>query len=189
MKQSPFPGVAVMEALPRERLLVLAGCDDARLSDLERLGIIGHEHAGYAASDVSRLRLILALQDAGISLDVLAEGLKQQIFSLEFANQLMFEPVTMTEALVVFRMRPQQYKHHCRWWNRAVWMSCRPCESALLRDRWCRVTAIFSEGWSTSRRASSPSPSPRKLSFASIRVPPLQRQHAALPSRVWDLCP
>lgn len=56
-----------MEALPRERLLVLAGRDDARLSDLERLGIIGPGHAGYAASDVSRLRLILALQDAGIA--------------------------------------------------------------------------------------------------------------------------
>jgi len=87
----------VTKALPRERLLVLAGCDDARLSDLERLGIISRGHAGYVASDVSRLRLMLALQDAGISLDVLAEGLKQQIFSLEFANQLMFEPVTMTE--------------------------------------------------------------------------------------------
>ena len=89
-----------MEALPRERLLVLAGCDDARLRDLERLGIIGPGYTGYAASDVSRLRLILALQEAGISLDVLAEGLKRRIFSLEFANQLMFEPVTMTEALV-----------------------------------------------------------------------------------------
>ncbi len=89
-----------MEVLPRERLLALAGCDDARLSDLERLQIIGPRYDGYASSDVSRLRLILALQDAGISLDVLAEGLKRQIFSLEFADQLMFEPVTMTEVLV-----------------------------------------------------------------------------------------
>ncbi len=62
-----------MEALRRERLLALAGCDDVRLSNLERLQIIGPGHAGYAASDVSQLRLILALQDAGIGLDVLAE--------------------------------------------------------------------------------------------------------------------
>jgi hypothetical protein len=111
MKQSHSPEVAVMEALPRERLLVLAGCDDARLRDLERLEIIGPGYTGYAASDVSRLRLILALQEAGISLDVLAEGLRRRIFTLEFANQLMFEPVAMTEAL--FRPR----------WRQGNWIS------------------------------------------------------------------
>jgi len=89
-----------MEALPRERLLVLAGCDDASLSDLERLQIITPGVTGYAPSDVSRLRLILALRDSGIGLDVLAEGLKRQIFSFEFASQLIFEPVTMSEAAV-----------------------------------------------------------------------------------------
>ncbi|TCM60512.1 adenylate/guanylate cyclase domain-containing protein [Rhizobium sp. BK068] len=89
-----------MEALPRERLLVLAGCDDASLSDLERLQVITPGVTGYAPSDVSRLRLILALRDAGIGVDVLAEGLKRQIFSFEFASQLIFEPVTMSEAAV-----------------------------------------------------------------------------------------
>ncbi|MBB4167046.1 adenylate/guanylate cyclase domain-containing protein [Rhizobium sp. BK538] len=89
-----------MEALPRERLLVLAGCDDASLSDLERLQVITPGVTGYAPSEVSRLRLILALRDAGIGVDVLAEGLKRQIFSFEFASQLIFEPVTMSEAAV-----------------------------------------------------------------------------------------
>ncbi len=89
-----------MEALTRERLLMLAGCDDVRLAALEQRQIIGRGALGYTLSDVSRLRLILALQDAGIGLDVLAEGLKRQIFSFEFASQLMFEPVTMTSASV-----------------------------------------------------------------------------------------
>lgn len=86
-----------MEVLPRERLLMLSGCDDARLDALEQRQIIGSGALGYSLSDVSRLRLILALQDAGIAPDVLAEGMKRQIFSFEFASQLMFEPVTMTD--------------------------------------------------------------------------------------------
>jgi len=89
-----------MEALPRQRLLVLAGCDDARLDDLEQRQIIGPGVHGYSLSDVSRLRLILALQDAGIGPDILAEGLRRKIFSFEFASQVMFEPVSMTSASV-----------------------------------------------------------------------------------------
>ncbi len=86
-----------MDVLSREMLASLAGCDDDRLQQIEQLRIIEAGAAGYAGSDVSRLRLVLALNDAGIALETLAEGLRRQVVSLDFASQLMFEPVTISQ--------------------------------------------------------------------------------------------
>lgn len=86
-----------MGSLSRERLAALAGCDAEQLDAVARLQIIEAGPEGYATSDVSRLRLVLALNAAGIALETLATGLRQQIVSLDFASQLMFEPVTMSD--------------------------------------------------------------------------------------------
>ncbi|GHE68384.1 hypothetical protein GCM10019059_30170 [Camelimonas fluminis] len=85
-----------MEAISRATLSALAGCDETRLSELERLGILRQRNGSYHSGDVSCLRVALALNDAGISLDTLAEGLSRKVFSLDFASQLMFEPVALT---------------------------------------------------------------------------------------------
>lgn len=89
-----------MDALSREKLAMLAGCDDAWLQEVERLAIIEAGAEGYSASDISRLRLVCALYESGIGLDKLAEGLRRQVFSLDFASQLMFEPVNISQASV-----------------------------------------------------------------------------------------
>ncbi len=93
-----------MDMVSREKLAMLAGCDDARLLEVERLGIIEPGSNGYAVSDVSRLRLVMALEEAGIGLEQLAEGLRRQVFSLEFASQLIFDPVTISESSIADAM-------------------------------------------------------------------------------------
>ena len=86
-----------MPALSPKEFAARAGCDLAMVARLHALELIGGDGALFDESDVNRVRLVLALHEAGLALPTLAAAIASGQLSLDFAGQLMFEPVQLTE--------------------------------------------------------------------------------------------
>lgn len=85
-----------MTRLSAKEFAIRTGCDEDALPRLAELGIVRGEDGAFDAADVNRVRLAIALESAGIALPILAEALQSGRISLDFAAQLMFEPVGLT---------------------------------------------------------------------------------------------
>lgn len=85
-----------MASLSQAQFAALSGCDASFLLLLREHGIVGGEGALYEDAHVNRARLALALAQAGIGLPALAGAMRSGHLSLDFADQLMFEPATLT---------------------------------------------------------------------------------------------
>jgi adenylate cyclase len=88
------------ETLSRCRLAALAGTDEAQILRLETLGLLAPGEAGFASGDVMRVRLVRALEAAGMTPALLAEAVAADALSLDFGASLMHDPVMLSEATV-----------------------------------------------------------------------------------------
>ncbi|CAH1650268.1 adenylate/guanylate cyclase domain-containing protein [Chelatococcus asaccharovorans] len=77
-------------------LAQLAGCDVSDIADFVALGILSPSDGSFATADASRVRLALALREAGLDTTVLAAAIADDLLSLDFAGQLMFEPISLS---------------------------------------------------------------------------------------------
>ncbi|CAH1662254.1 MAG: adenylate/guanylate cyclase domain-containing protein [Chelatococcus sp.] len=77
-------------------LAQLTGCGVGDIAGLVELGIISPSNGSFAKADISRVRLSLALRDAGLDANVLATAIADDLLSLDFAGQLMFDPVSLS---------------------------------------------------------------------------------------------
>jgi adenylate cyclase len=84
-----------MHNLSRTALSALTGCAEGQLLQFEAAGIIGRK-THYLLEDADRIRVALALHEAGIPLDTLVKAIRNDVFSLDFAAQIMFEPVYLS---------------------------------------------------------------------------------------------
>ena len=85
-----------MATVTTTELAQLAGCDVGDIASLVALGVISSSDGSFATADVSRVRLALALREAGLDVTVLAAAIADDLLSLDFAGQLMFEPVSLS---------------------------------------------------------------------------------------------
>ena len=97
-----------MEQLTAARLARLVGCRETQLLLMQQLGILGSADEGYANADVEKVRLVLALDEAGVEFSVLADAVATGGLSFDFAGQLMFEPAYLSEALVEDELKRQE---------------------------------------------------------------------------------
>lgn len=84
-----------MQHISRTALSSLTGCGEDQLLQFEAAGIIGRK-TDYLLEDADRIRVALALHEAGISLDTLAKAIRNKVFALDFAAQIMFDPVYLS---------------------------------------------------------------------------------------------
>ncbi|CAH1652788.1 Class 3 adenylate cyclase [Hyphomicrobiales bacterium] len=77
-------------------LAQLTGCGVSDIASLVELGIITPSNGSFGTADISRVRLSLALRDAGLDANVLATAIADDLLSLDFAGQLMFDPVSLS---------------------------------------------------------------------------------------------
>jgi len=83
--------------MDRTELAAGAGASPAEIERLTRLGLLTPVADGcFAPEDVSRVRLILALETAGITGEALAAALDAGSLSFRFADHLMAEPITLS---------------------------------------------------------------------------------------------
>lgn len=97
-----------MEQLTAARLARLVGCRETQLQELQQLGILGPADEGYTNADVEKVRLVLALDKAGVEFSVLSDAVATGGLSLDFAGQLMFEPAYLSGALVEDELKRQE---------------------------------------------------------------------------------
>jgi hypothetical protein len=85
------------DRLPIAVLAVRGGASEAKVAELVRLGLIAGEGGAFSVEDVSRVRLALALEAAGVPLERLAAAAAEGLLSLDFAGRLVADPVGLTE--------------------------------------------------------------------------------------------
>ncbi len=86
--------------LTRSRLAALAGVDEARLAALEGLGLLTPNRGGFEAGDAMRVRLVGALEAAGLPPEAIAEAVRAGRLSLAVEGALLHEPVSLSGATV-----------------------------------------------------------------------------------------
>src|SRR5450432_2833842 len=76
--------------LTREELAIAAGTSSDNVARLSSLGLIlpADDHGVYPAPNVSRIRLLLAYESMGVSLEVLGDNPRSKL-GLAFVDQLM----------------------------------------------------------------------------------------------------
>lgn len=84
-----------MHNISRTALSSLTGCGKSQLLQFEAAGIIGRK-TDYVLEDADRICVALALHEAGIPLDTLAKAIRNKVFALDFAAQIMFDPVYLS---------------------------------------------------------------------------------------------
>jgi adenylate cyclase len=84
-----------MHNLSRTALSALTGCGEGQLLQFEMAGIIERK-TDYHLEDADRIRVALALHEAGIPLDTLVKAIRNKVFALDFAAQTMFDPVYLS---------------------------------------------------------------------------------------------
>jgi adenylate cyclase len=90
-----------VELLTLQALATAAGTTTERVLQIRELGLIRGDAGAYVPSDIARVQLVLALEDAGVSLDELGEAVRERRVSLDFVDLLMPTPtrmLTMTHA-------------------------------------------------------------------------------------------
>ena len=88
--------------LSEAELAVQSGVAASEISEFVKLGFIGQpdENGRFDGGDVTRLRLIVALRDSGISIDQLAFGVANELLSFDFAGNVVADPVGLTALTV-----------------------------------------------------------------------------------------
>ncbi len=84
-----------MQPLTVAELATAAGTSAEIIERLVELGILHlerHEGARFAESDIARVRLVLALEASGLSLEALGQAIASQELSLDFIDQLIRDP-------------------------------------------------------------------------------------------------
>ncbi len=86
-----------MESLTLDELAIAAGTSSDVIARLSELGLLLPVDDGgqYPLSNVSRIRLLVAHEGAGLSLDAIAEGARAGGFALAFIDQLMPSPARL----------------------------------------------------------------------------------------------
>ena len=100
-----------------DNLAAQAGVDREEIARLVAYGLIGGPDAAgtYDAGDITRLRLIKALQDSGVGADRLAAAVADRRLSLEFAGSTVADPVglsstTFEEACAAANVTPETFQ-------------------------------------------------------------------------------
>lgn len=86
-----------MELLTLQALATAAGTTTDRVAHLRELGLVQGAAGAYVPSDIVRVRLVLALEASGVSLDELGEAVRSGGLSLDFVDLLMPSPVRLLE--------------------------------------------------------------------------------------------
>ncbi|KAA2235022.1 adenylate/guanylate cyclase domain-containing protein [Salinarimonas soli] len=87
------------EPLTACRLAALAGTDEAQVLRLAHLRLVGANGA-FSTGDAMRVRLVIALEAAGVPAGVLAQAVSAGELSLDFGASLIHEPVMLSSATV-----------------------------------------------------------------------------------------
>ena len=95
-------GVAATERCALRDLAIQSAVPEAEIGDLVRRGLISGPDANgtYDRGNVSRLRLIKALETSGIEIETLTAAVKDKRLSFDFAGQIVAEPVGLSPITV-----------------------------------------------------------------------------------------
>lgn len=86
-----------MDSLSLYELSRQAGCSDAQIANYVSAGLIKAQRGTFETGDVFRVRLIMALENAGVTVNDLAAMIADGLMSFDFAGQLMASPVILAE--------------------------------------------------------------------------------------------
>lgn len=83
--------------LSREELQTLSSCEAARIERYLGLGLVTSQgDGGFDRGDVTRVRLLAALEASGVDLGQLAEAVNEDRLSLAFASEVVADAVGLT---------------------------------------------------------------------------------------------
>ncbi len=88
-----------MLSLSRDHLAQAAGVDESVIRRFVDSGVVSPDEAGdFGPSDITRIRLVAALIEAGLTLEDLAAAIEEGRLSLDYVELLMPEPVRLVPA-------------------------------------------------------------------------------------------
>lgn len=83
--------------LSPDDLARLARCEPERITRFESMGLIAPRAGTYERGDVTRVRLLVALERSGLDFDALADRVRSGRLSLGFAAQVIADPVGLAD--------------------------------------------------------------------------------------------
>jgi adenylate cyclase len=88
--------------IAKDALVLQSGVPSDEIDRYVALGLISGPNAvaTYDAGNITRLRLIKTLQQAGISVEKLAAAVSEKRLSLDFAGRIIAEPVSVTDMTI-----------------------------------------------------------------------------------------